>query len=111
LTGLNASFNLNQSHEAFAGFKALRPYFYGDFYPLIEYSTIVLAFRTPQAAGSSIIVRPHNLEAEGNYDVNFDDYDITLRESGRERMEGLPVKIPEASGSRLIKYRRHSQTD
>jgi len=123
---LNGSFNLNQAHEAIAEFKALRPYFYGDFYPLTEYSTsdeawaafqwdrpeqgdgIALAFRRPQAAGSSITVRLHNLEAEGHYDITFDDYGITLMKSGRELTEGLPVKIPEAPGSLLIKYHRHS---
>ncbi len=120
---LNGSFNLNQAHEAISEFKTLRPYFYGDFYPLTEYSTsdeawaafqwdrpeqgdgIVLVFRRPQAAESSITARLHNLEPEGHYDVTFDDYGITLLRSGRELMQGLAIKIPEAPASLLIKYR------
>jgi alpha-galactosidase len=121
---LSGSFNLTQAHEAIAEFKTLRPYFYGDFYPLTEYSTsdeawaafqwdrpeqgdgIVLSFRRPQAAAFSITIRLHNLEAEAQYAVAFDDYGITLRKGGRELTEGLAIKIPEAPGSLLIKYRR-----
>jgi alpha-galactosidase len=121
---LNGSFNVNQAQEAITEFKALRPYFYGDFYPLTEYSTsdeawaafqwdrpergdgIVLAFRRPQAALSAITVQLHNLNARDNHEVTFEDYGITLMKSGRELNQGLSVKIPEAPGSLLIKYRR-----
>jgi alpha-galactosidase len=121
---LNNSFKVSQAHEAIAEFKALRPYFLGDFYPLTEYSTsdevwaafqwhrpeqadgIVLAFRRPQAAQSSIEIRLHNLEKDAPYEVTFDDYGIALNKSGRELGAGLAVKIPEAPGSLLVKYRR-----
>jgi hypothetical protein len=36
---LNGSFNVGQALEAVAEFRALRPYLFGDFYPLTEYST------------------------------------------------------------------------
>ena len=121
---LNNSFNVNQGQEAIAEFKALRPYFYGDYYPLTEYSTsdeawaafqwdrpeqgdgIVLAFRRPQAARSSIAVQFHNLNPDANHEVIYDDYGIALIKSGRELMKGLAIKIPEAPGSLLIKYRQ-----
>jgi len=120
----NAPFNLAQAHEDIAEFRTLRPYFYGDFYPLTEYSTldeawaafqwnrpeerdgIVLAFRRHQAAQSSITVVLHELEPDGDYEVTFEDYGITLFKTGRELGSGLSVKIPEAPGSLLIKYRR-----
>jgi len=120
---LNGSFSVNQAHEAIAEFKALRPYFYGDFYPLTECSTsdeswaafqwdrpeqgdgIVVAFRRPQAARSLITVQLRNLNAEDNLEVAFDDYGIHLMKTGRELTEGLAIKIPEPPGSLLIKYR------
>jgi len=120
----NAPFNLVQAHEDIAEFKSLRPYFYGDFYPLTEYSTsdeawaafqwnrpeerdgIVLAFRRHQAPQSSIVVVLRGLEPEGDYEVAFEDYGITLFKTGRELGSELNLKIPEAPGSLLIKYRR-----
>ena len=120
----NASFSLAQAHEDIAEFRALRPYFYGDFYPLTEYSTsdeawaafqwnrpeerdgIVLAFRRQQAAESSISVLLHELEPEADYEVTYEDYGITLFKTGRELASGLGVKIPEAPGSLLLRYRR-----
>jgi alpha-galactosidase len=121
---LNNSFNVSQAHEAIAEFRALRPYFSGDFYPLTEYSTsdevwaafqwdrpeqadgIVLAFRRPQAAKPSISIRLNNVDAGADYELVFDDYGIALTRSGREIGAGLAIKIPEAPGSLLIKYRR-----
>jgi alpha-galactosidase len=120
----NAPFNLAQAHEDIAEFRTLRPYFYGDFYPLTEYSTsdeawaafqwnrpeerdgIVLAFRRHQAAQSSINVLLHELESDADYEVTFEDYGITVFKTGRELGSELSVKIPEAPGSLLIKYRR-----
>ncbi len=120
----NAPFNLVQAHEDIAEFKSLRPYFYGDFYPLTEYSTsdeawaafqwnrpeerdgIVLAFRRHQAPQSSIVLVLRGLEPEGDYEVAFEDYGITLFKTGRELGSELNLKIPEAPGSLLIKYRR-----
>ncbi len=118
------SFNLNQALEDIVEFRALRPYFRGDFYPLTEYSTsdevwaafrwdrpeerdgIILAFRRPQAIQSSIPICLHGLEPEADYEVVHEDYGITVYKSGRELASGFIVKIPEAPGSLLIKYRR-----
>jgi alpha-galactosidase len=120
----NAPFNLVQAHEDIAEFKTLRPYFYADFYPLTEYSTsdeawaafqwnrpeerdgIVLAFRRHQAPQSSIAVVLYGLEPDRDYELNFEDYGISLFKSGRELQTELSIKIPEAPGSLLIKYRR-----
>jgi alpha-galactosidase len=121
---LNGSFNVGQAVEAVAEFKALRPYFFGDFYPLTAYSTsdeawaafewdrpeerdgIVLAFRRHQAAAASITVNIQGLEPAGDYEVSYEDYGIAVYKTGRELASGLLIKIPEAPGSVLIKYRR-----
>ncbi|HVN81245.1 MAG TPA: alpha-galactosidase [Terriglobia bacterium] len=120
----NAPFNLVQAHEDIAEFRALRPYFVGDFYPLTEYSTsdeawaafqwnrpdqqdgIVLAFRRHQAIQPLIRVTLRELEQESDYQVSFEDYGITLSKKGRELGSGLNLKIPEAPGSLLLKYCR-----
>jgi len=120
----NASFNTAQAREDIAEFRALRPYFYGDFYPLTEYSTsdeawaafqwdrpeerdgIILAFRRPLALAASITVNFHELDPAGDYEVVYEDYGISVVKSGRELEAGLSIKIPEGPGSLLIKYRR-----
>ena len=109
------------AREATSEFKALRPYFYGDFHPLTEHSTsdeawaafqrdrpeqgdgIVPVLPRPQAAQSSITVQVHNLKAEANHEVVFDDYGLAAVKSGRERANGLAIKIPDAPGSLLLK--------
>jgi alpha-galactosidase len=120
---LNSSFNVNQAQEAIAEFKTLRPYFTADYYPLTAYSTsdeawaafqwdrpeqgdgIVLAFRRPRALTSTITPGLHNLRADADYQVEYVDYGITLTKGGRELAENLSIKIPDAPGSLLVRYR------
>jgi alpha-galactosidase len=121
---LNNAFNVGQAVEDVAEFRALRPYLLGDFYPLTDYSTsdeawmgfqwdrpeerdgIVLGFRRQLSTTSSITVNLQGLEPSGDYEVSFEDYGITVMKSGRELAAGLSIKIPEAPGSLLVKYRR-----
>ena len=121
---LGASFNTALAIDDIAEFRSLRAYLYGDYYPLTEYSTsdeawaafqwdrpeerdgIVLAFRRPMAPEASITVKLGGLEPGADYEVTYEDYGIALIKSGRELADGLSVKIPEAPGSLLIKYRR-----
>jgi len=121
---MTPSFNLPAAIEDMAEFRALRDYLYGDFYPLTAYATgddawaafqwdrpeerdgIVLAFRRPMAPAPSIVVRLGGLEAEADYEVNYEDYGVVVTRTGRELAEGLTLKIPEAPASMLIKYRR-----
>ena len=112
------------ARESIAEFRYLRPYVMGDYYPLTEYSTadevwaafqwnrpeegdgVVLAFRRPKAAESSMSLALHRLDPAGDYEVDYADYGIVVVKSGKELMTGLPVRIPEPAGSLLIKYRR-----
>jgi len=121
---INNAFNVAQAQEDIAEFRALRPYFYGDFYPLTEYSTsdgawsamqwdrpaegdgIVLAFRRPEAANASITIAPKGIDPAADYQVSFEDYGLSLVKNGKELAGGLTIKIPDAPGSLLIKYRR-----
>ena len=71
-----------------------------------ERDGIILAFRRVSALAASIIVRPHGLNPDGDYEFSFEDYGLTVVKSGRELADGLSIKIPEAPGSLLIRYRR-----
>ncbi len=120
----NGSFNLPLALEDVAEYKAVRAYFLADYYPLTEYSTsdeawaafqwdrpeegdgIVLAFRRPQAPSSSLTIRLHALEPEADYELSYEDYGITQVKSGRELAQEWAVKIADAPGSLLIRYRR-----
>jgi len=121
---LTAGFNVQAALEDMAEFRALRDYLYGDFYPLTPYATgdevwaafqwdrpeerdgIVLAFRRPQAAATSIPARLQGLEPGADYELDFVDYGLTIVRSGRELADGITLKIAEAPGSLLVKYRR-----
>jgi alpha-galactosidase len=121
---LTAGFNVQAAVEDMAEFRALRDYLYGDYYPLTPYATgddvwaafqwdrpeqrdgIVLAFRRPLAAAMSITARLQGLEAGADYELDFEDYGLTIVRSGRELADGITLKIAEAPGSLLMKYRR-----
>jgi alpha-galactosidase len=121
---LGASFNLRAAIEDVAEFRELRDYAYGDYYPLTPYATgddvwaafqwdrpegrdgIVVAFRRPLAPQAAIEVKLGGMEPGADYEVNFEDYGVTVVRSGRELAAGLMLKIPEAPASLLVKYRR-----
>ena len=120
----NPAIDPTLAREDIAEFRALRPYFFADYYPLTEYSTsdeawaafqwnrpeekdgIVLAFRRDQSAESAMTLALHGLDPGADYEVNYEDYGIVTFRSGRELMSGLSVKIPTAAASLLVKYRR-----
>jgi alpha-galactosidase len=124
---LTAGFNVRAAVEDVAEFRALRDYAYGDYYPLTGYGTgddvwtalqwdrpeagdgIVVGFRRPQAPQASIEVKLGGLDAGADYEVDYVDYGVTVVKSGRELADGLTLKIAEAPGSMLIKYRRVRQ--
>jgi alpha-galactosidase len=121
---LTPSFNLQAALEDVAEFRSLRDYLYGDYYPLTPYATgddawaafqwdrpegrdgIVLAFRRPMAAATSVTAMLQGLESAADYEVNFEDYGVTVVRSGQELAAGITLKIAEAPGSLLVKYRR-----
>jgi alpha-galactosidase len=105
-------------------FKELRPYFYGDFYPLTENKDntvddvwiayqlnrpdkndgLVMAFRRPASETQQIHVRLHGLQKDAIYEVFFEDYGIRVKKKGDELMERVDLSIPQAPGSLMIKY-------
>ncbi len=104
-------------------YKTLRPYFYGDYYPLTPANTsdnaslayqldrpeekdgIVVAFRRGECNNEMIQIKLHGLSETSTYELVFEDYGITLTKTGRELMENLSFAIPQKPGSALIKYK------
>ena len=119
------SFPLAQAKKSMEEFKRLRPYFYGDYYPLTAYSTsdeawlgyqfdrpeegdgVILAFRRNLSAVPTCAVKLHGLVPEAVYAVSFEDYGLKISATGRELLEkGLELKIPNPQGSLLVSYQK-----
>jgi alpha-galactosidase len=117
-----STFPLIQAKKSIEEFKQLRPYFYGDYYPLTEYNTsdnawmayqfdrpekgdgIVLAFRRNSTNVTTINIKPRGLISGENYEVTYVDYGITQAYTGKKLSEGIDIKIPQVPGSLLITY-------
>jgi alpha-galactosidase len=107
-------------------FKRLRPYYYGDYYPLtpnVNITTdsiwlayqqnrpeqgdgIILAFRRPDCPVEKITVKPKGLDPSANYSVLFEDTGVKSTLTGARLMEGLLLENKEKPGSLLISYRK-----
>ena len=105
-------------------FKDLRPYFYGDYYPLtesrnntgdnvwlayqmnrpIQKDGIIIAFRRSGSNQESIRVKLSGVERGAIYELNFEDYGLQLKKAGSELMEGIDLTIPQKPASLLIRY-------
>jgi alpha-galactosidase len=105
-------------------YKNLRPYFYGDYYPLTPASTrddamlayqlnrpenkdgIVIAFRRNNCKSDEVRTKLYGLTETANYELFFEDYGIKLTKTGKELMDSLSFSIPEMPGSVMISYRQ-----
>lgn len=105
-------------------FKRLRPYYYGDYYPLTPNKNItsdtiwlayqqnrpdqgdgiVMAFRRPDCPVESITVKLRGLDPGATYTLFFEDGGEKIAKSGSELMNGLLLVNKEKPGSILISY-------
>lgn len=108
----------------FKDFKRLRPYFYGDYYPLTPYSIandtwiayqfnrpklndgLILAFRRHNCQNESITIKPGGLEEKSVYELFYEDTDKRVQMTGSEIMKGIEIGIPASPGSLLISYKK-----
>ncbi len=100
-------------------------YYYGDYYPLVDYSTRndtwvawqfnrpeqgdgqVQVFRRPESPFEAARFRLHGLDPSSQYEVVNLDVPGTKAMTGQELMEkGLPVEISEQPGSAVYRYHR-----
>ena len=119
-----STFPLAQARKSVEEFKRLRPYFYGDYFPLTPYDAsddawmayqfdrpenndgIVLAFRRSPDSQPTVNIKLHGLNPEARYEISYEDYGITKTETGKELSSGFDIKIPQAPGSLLIVYHK-----
>ncbi len=104
--------------------KRIRPYFYGDYYPLTPCSAspevwaaysmhqpdvnegFVMAFRREDSPFDHASFRLKGLDVEMTYEFEDADTQSTWKEAGRDLVEkGLSVTIEDVRQSRLIYYR------
>ena len=117
---------MEMSRKYMQEFRALRPYFYGDYYPLTstrnytsdaawlayqlnrpqEKDGIIIAFRRIDNKEASLQIKPCGLEKEATYELFYEDYGIHIRQKGSELMNGFDITIPTPSASLLIKYKQ-----
>jgi alpha-galactosidase len=105
--------------------RSVADYYFGDFYPLSEYSTanniwmawqfdrpdraggLVQAFRRPNCPYVAAQYKLRGLEPDARYIVSDLDAAAPKEISGRELMEqGLLITIPEKPAAALVTYRR-----
>ncbi|HPT20769.1 MAG TPA: alpha-galactosidase [Bacteroidales bacterium] len=105
-------------------YKDLRPYFYGDYYPLTESRNntrddnwlayqlnrpgqkdgIILAFRRVDCQDESIRVKLRGLDEKATYELYYEDYKVQIRKTGKELMDSFVIAIPQKPLSLMIKY-------
>lgn len=105
--------------------RSVRPYFEGDFYPLLSYTLAedawaawqcdrpdlgegcLVALRRQRSPFASMQARLQALDAEATYELRDADTGSAWTVSGRELLEqGVAVTIDTAPGSRLLTYRK-----
>ena len=118
-------FPIEKAQYLFDEYKKVRPYYWGDFYPLTTYSSninqwmsyqfhrsdknegMVLFFRRPKAHQMTLKVHPKGLEKKAVYELYYEDSDVSVCKTGQAVMEdGLVVRIVEKAQSLLITYKK-----
>ena len=115
----------SEFQKYFQDFKRLRPYYYGDYYPLTttknmvagnvwlayqlnkpeQKDGIVLVFRRGDCESESILIKLRGLDDKATYELFYEDYDLKVKNTGKELGEGFYAAIPEKPGSLLINYK------
>ena len=115
-------FQVERARVLVEEFKRVRRLYYGDYYPLTEYSTrndawmayqfqredlqmgMILAFRRERASDTSLRVIPRAISMERTYKVEFIDEHVERQMTGEELNAGIEVSNLDAPGAALIVY-------
>lgn len=118
------SVTIRDLQNRFQEFKTLRPYFYGDYYPLtgsrnyqrehiwLAYQLnrpdhkdgIVVAFRRKDCYMEKIQVRLAGLNENAIYNLLYVQNNVSAQKSGKELMNGFELYTVQKPGALLIKY-------
>ena len=116
----------SELQKYFSEFKRLRPYFYGDYYPLtltenmtkdnvwLAYQQnrpengdgIILAFRRKNCEEESVFVKLRGIDSKENYDLIDEDSQLKITVSGERLLEGHLLTLKNKPGSLLIWYKK-----
>lgn len=122
----NPAWSQTEMQSIMQDYKRLRPYYYGDYYPLTpnvnitsdtiwmayqqnrpdQGDGIILAFRRPDCPSGQVILKPRGLETNTEYTLLFEDTGAQTTTSGAEFMSGILVESKDKPGSVLISYRK-----
>lgn len=118
--------DIKEMRRQIAQFKALRPYFYEDYFPLSgfgDFSTldrwlayqlnkpsdnsgIVVAFRRKDSKDTDYVVKLSDIDSGSVYDLTDLKTNQTVQKSGKELLEGLRLAIKDTPGSIVLKYQK-----
>ena len=127
---LNWDINSNDHSQAemqkyIDDFKRLRPYYYGDYYPLtgtnnllkndtwLAYQLnrpekgdgIVIAFRRENNINESLVIKLKGLGENSVYELFYEDYNFKINKTGAELMNGFEISVPTRPASLLLSYK------
>jgi alpha-galactosidase len=125
VTGRNSE-SIPVMQKSIAEYKLLRPYFYGDYYPLTDTANltkdniwlayqlnrppegdgIIIAFRRKDCPEESITVKLHGIVPDENYLLINEDTRENVTLSGEVLKNGYTLKLTDSPGSLLIRYKR-----
>lgn len=115
-------FPMEAAQKAIAELKSLRPFFLGDYYPLLEINAdetcwygsqfdrpdlnegIVLLFQRAKSPYPTAEVKLHNLNPEADYELIFEDTGEKKIDTGKN-LSCLSIEIASVPGSILLRYR------
>ncbi len=118
-------YSVEEMQKYIQDFKRLRPYYYGDYYPLTDLSAIlvdnswlayqlnrpeegdgiIVAFRRENNFKDTLKIYPRGLDENAFYELFYEDYDLKINRSGKELLDGLELFIPVRPSSLLISYK------
>ena len=118
--------SISEMQKCMQDFKRLRPYYYGDYYPLTgtekllrddtwlayqmnrpeQKDGIILAFRRKNAPDNSIWVRLRGLEPDVKYELLIEDSGDRVVEKGEKLSSGYRLFLSEKQKSLLITYKQ-----
>lgn len=117
-----------QVQKCMNDFKRLRPYYYGDYYPLTGTASllrddewlahqlnrpekgdgIIMSFRRKNCNEKFLIVKLRGLDPKESYDLIEEDSDIKLTKTGEELLAGYTLTLNEKTRSLLIWYKKRA---
>ena len=125
VTGRNSE-SIPAMQKSIMEYKSLRPYYYGDYYPLtgtggltqddiwLAYQMnrpsvgdgIIVAFRRKDSTLESIIVNLRGVDSNEKYLIFNEDTQVSETLSGEALKHGYTLKITDKPGSVLIRYKK-----